>query len=365
MKKIYIIQILLLSIFLAGCNSTEYYEFEDTQVKIESAGVNFTATGGTGEIVVAEAGNFTADVDQDWCSLNINGKVISLTVTPNISISGRSARITIKSGNRVNYVQVTQTSITFAIDAAAVNIDGKGGEARIACHTEALLAIDTVADSWLDASIDGNEIVLKITAGNPSITAARSTVATIALQNEGGTNIFTYDINVTQEKNYLLYEDFLGTYTMYYSITNTSSVSTQSLPVTLSVKSATDKTYYLEGILTDEFAQYGNITVKYNSDGTLSILGQIMFKYLSTTWDTWWLPYSEDSYVSRTTTYGMVSSNIELSNGILTFKMTDNGVWTRKTAGFNIRVYDNSTNMGVINGKDGQSYYFYPSFEKQ
>ncbi|MDR0754759.1 MAG: hypothetical protein LBF04_05150 [Prevotellaceae bacterium] len=366
MKKICIVQILLLSIFLTGCNSTEYYEFENTQVKIESAEINFTAAGGTGEIVVAESENFTAAVDQDWCSLAINGKIISITATPNMSISGRSARVTLKSGNRINYVSITQTSVTLNIDATNISIDGKGGEARIAYSTEATLVIDTVYDSWLTASIDGNEIVLQVTA-NPSMDNTQSSTVTLAVQNETGTILFTYNLNITQGKNYLNYEDYLGTYTMNYAITNANSTPTRSLTVTLSVKSEADQTYYLEGILTDALAQYGNITVKYNADGTLSLLGQIIFPYpINTAYDTWWLPYSEDSYISRTTTYGMISANTDLSNGGLKFTMIDNGVWvTRKTAGFMIRNYSGSTNMGNIAGQDGQPYYFYPSFEKQ
>jgi hypothetical protein len=367
MKKNLIIQILLLSIFLAGCTSTEYFEFENTQFKIESANVNFTATGGIGEIVVAESENFTATVDKDWCSLEVNGKIISVTATPNMSISGRTAQITLTSGNRVNYVSVTQTSITFNIDANNSNINGRGGEVRIAYQTEASLAVDTVIGSWLTASVDGNEIILQATA-NPNLDSTRSANVILAIQN-GSTTLFTYNINVTQEKNYLDYEDYIGTYTMHYTTTNASSVSTRSLSVKLSVKSATDKTYYLEGILTDAMSQYGNITVKYNADGTLSILGQIMFIYPGATFNTWFIPFSlpsaDGTYYNLSTTCGMVSNGINRSNGGLKFKMVDNGVWNRVTAGFNIRVFDGSTSKGVINGTDGQSYYYFPSFEKQ
>ncbi|MDR1554076.1 MAG: hypothetical protein LBS69_11565 [Prevotellaceae bacterium] len=368
MKKIYLIQILLLSIFLAGCDSTEYLEFENTQVKIESANVNFSALGGTGEIVVAESNNFTATVDQTWCSLNVSGNVISVTAIPNMSISGRNARITVKSGNKVNYVSVTQASITFKTETDNATIDGKGGEARIAYETEASLAIDTVTGSWLTASIDGNEIVLQAANANPSISNTRSATVTLAIQNQG-TTLFTYDISVTQEKNYLVYEDYLGTYTMYYTTTNTSPTPTKSLTVTLSAK-VEGESYKLEGILAPAF-DTNHVTVNYNANGTVSILGQIMFKYPSTTWDTWFLPYSKPTpngnYVNRSTTVGMVSADIDLSSGNLKFSMVDNGVWGTpyEVAGFLIRVYDVSTNMGNLAGADGQPYYFFPSFEKQ
>jgi hypothetical protein len=368
MKKIYIIQILLLSIFLAGCSSTEYHEFENSQVKIESADVNFSALGGTGEIVVAESGNITAEIDQNWCSLSVSGKTISVTVTPNMSISGRSAQVTVKSGNKINYVSVTQTSVTLNMDATSASIDGKGGEVRIACQTEANLIIDNVADSWLTASTDGNDIVLQVATGNPSMDNVRTTTVTVAVQDQNGTTLFTQDVNVTQGKNYLVYEDYLGTYTMNYSITNASNVSTRSLTVTLSIKDE-GQTYRLDGILAD--GSPGELLVRYNSNGMVSILGQIMYVYPDTQYDFWFLPYSQtapngSNYTSRSTTIGMISTDIDLSNGGLKFKMVDNGVWgSYVVAGFLLRNYDGSTSKGNVNGKDGQAFYFYPVFEKQ
>ncbi|MDR1199158.1 MAG: hypothetical protein LBK94_09155 [Prevotellaceae bacterium] len=365
MKKIYIIQILLLSIFLTGCSDSNYTDLEDSQVKIESADIAFNASGGTGEIVVAETDAFTAASDQNWCSLNISGKVIALTVEPNVSISGRTARITVKSGNKTNYVVVTQTLAKFYIESDDAGISGKGYEVRIPCETDVSLAVDTVYDSWLTASIDGNEIVLQATP-NPSMENTRSTTITLAIRNQGNT-VFTHNLNVTQGTNYLNYEDYLGTYTMYYSTTNTSSIPTRSLTVTLSVKSE-GETYRLDGILADNSP--GELLARFNANnGTVSLLGQIMHVYPDTQYDFWWLPYSDPTngnYINRSTTAGMVAVDIDLSNGGLKFNMADNGVWgSRVVAGFMLRNYNGSTSMGNVNGKDGQPYYYYPSFDKQ
>jgi hypothetical protein len=361
MKKIFIIQTLLLLIFLAGCSDSNYKDFADSQLKIESSDINFSAMGGTGEIVVAENETFTATSDKDWCNLSISGKVISVTATPNMSISGRTARITVKSNNKINYVSVTQTSISLSIETDNISISGRGDEARITYSTEAEMTIGNIADSWLTASVDGNEIVFEATP-NPSLTSTRSTTVILAVQSQGNT-LLVYNISVTQGANYLTYEDYLGIYTMNYSITYASSIPTRSLTVTLSVKSE-GQTYRLDGILAD--GSPGEITVNYNNaDGSISLLGQVMHVYPDTQYDFWWLPYSTDAYISRTATYGMFSTDFDLSNGGLKFRMVDNGLWTRITAGFMLRNYNGSTSMGNINGKDGQPYYFYPSFEKQ
>jgi hypothetical protein len=357
MKKIFIIQTLLLLIFLAGCSDSDYKDFKDSQLKIESSDINFTAIGGTGEIVVAENETFTATSDQDWCSLNVNGKIISITVTPNPSLSGRTARITVKSNNKVNYISVTQTSASLNIETDKAYFLRSGGEVRIAYETETTLSIDNVADSWITASIDGNEIVLQATS-NMNFSERFTTVA-LAIKNDG-TTVFTYNINVSQEKNLLQYEDFLGTYTMTYYKTDVLPAQSYTLTVTLSELSA-GQTYKLNGLLADDTK---DIIVNYSNG--VSILAQILFPY--SIYTIIFTPYS-GAYVTTSSTVGMKSSNADISSGKLKFDLVDNGVWgSYTTIGFALAAYNTSSGSlaGTINlGKDGGSFYCYPSFEKQ
>jgi hypothetical protein len=163
-----------------------------------------------------------------------------------------------------------------------------------------------------------------------------------------------------------LYEDFIGTYTLRYATSNTATTRTRSATVTV-VEEQRGSTYTLNGILADDSP--GKLIMRYNANGTVSLLGQIMHVYPDTKYDFWWLPYSKPdngNFTSRTTTYGQVSVEIEMSaDEKLSYNMVDNGVWTSYggTAGFILRNYNGSTSAGNVNGKDGQYAYFFLRFE--
>jgi hypothetical protein len=175
--------------------------------------------------------------------------------------------------------------------------------------------------------------------------------------------VFSIDTEIV-----LGYEDFLGDYTFRYAISNTATTQTRSLDVTL-VAEETGKTYRLEGLLADNSP--GKLIVNFvSSNGTISMLGQVMHIYPDTKYDFWLLPYSypiNGNYTSRTTTYGLISKEIEIIDGKLKFKMLDNGLWVGYggVAGFLLRNYEGSTNRGNVNGKDGQPFYFFPVFEQK
>ena len=164
------------------------------------------------------------------------------------------------------------------------------------------------------------------------------------------------------------YEIFLGDYTMRYTTTNTNSTSTRSLDVSLVVEKE-DISYRLVGVLPD--GSPASIIVDY-VDGNVQIRGQIMYTWPDTRYDFWLLPYSipngGSNYTSRSTTVGLISADIERTDGKIKWRMIDNGVWSssgNSLAGFLLRNYNGSTNAGNVNGKDGQPYIFFPSFEQK
>jgi hypothetical protein len=201
MKKIYLISVLLLSMVLAGCeNSSEYRDFLDTQVQIENSDVVFTAAGGTGTIEVATEG-FTSTCDQSWCTITTNGKIITVNAIPNVSISGRTARVTVKSGDKVNYVSVSQYGLILTVDRN-VAIDGKGEILRIPYESLVALTVQS-SESWLIASIDGDEIVL---TAEPNTSMSQTRTATVSIL-DGLTTI-----TVTQGTNYLTMDTYSATF---------------------------------------------------------------------------------------------------------------------------------------------------------
>ena len=79
MKKIFGLIIITLCLFVAGCSDEE----NDTTVPelgIDNSGVIFTAAGGTGTIELKALGA-TAIADQDWFTVSVSGKTITVTAS--------------------------------------------------------------------------------------------------------------------------------------------------------------------------------------------------------------------------------------------------------------------------------------------
>jgi hypothetical protein len=69
--------------------------------------------------------------------------------------------------------------------------------------------------------------------------------------------------------------------------------------------------------------------------------------------------------VSENDSYGMRSTNLDMS-GKLKFSLEDNEVRTGYlTIGFILRNYKGGANAGNVTGKGGQSMHFYLTFEKK
>ena len=203
------------------------------------------------------------------------------------------------------------------------------------------------------------------------ITIAGKTMQNFAI-NAAGHKLVCTDPGVNAEIYYsaplLTYGDLIGTYTLRYSTSNAQPPNRNRSATVTMVQNIVGQTYFLKGILTPADEAKGNIIVKYSPSRGIAISGQILFVRENTGYDFWWLPYSRPetgNYVSRSTTPGMYSTNVD-NSGKLKFDMVDDGFWVSYVvAGFILRDYQSSTSMGNINGKDGQPYYFYPQFEKQ
>jgi len=163
----------------------------------------------------------------------------------------------------------------------------------------------------------------------------------------------------------LKYEDYLGKYSMAYSTAYASANYTaKPLPVEIIADPARPGVgYILKGILTESTP--GNICLTYEVGGGLSLKGQHLMDYDNGN-ILWWLPFSQDNYTSRTTSYGLTATNVKRENDkMVSFALTDDGLWSRKTVGFIIRLYDSAAaNLGNVNGVDGQYRYYYPIFTK-
>jgi len=193
MKRIANIIFISAFIFLYGCEKDSYRPFSESQVKIEKSDLAFTAAGGTGSIVVGISGQYTATVDQNWCKLNTSGNTITVTVEPNMNANARTANVTIKAGDLVNFVPVTQTPVYIRLESIApINFLGKGGTSEpITYECEVPVTTVTSDASWVTGYAQDGKIYL-VAEQNPNFLNNRKTSVTL------GNNLTSVKLDIVQ-----------------------------------------------------------------------------------------------------------------------------------------------------------------------
>jgi len=180
----------------------------------------------------------------------------------------------------------------------------------------------------------------------------------------------------------LAYEDFLGTYTMWYhATTGTPTPGTDGAPrqysATVKLEEATwDSTYYLKGILTPADEANGTIIVQYNAaTRDIEIRGQQLFVRAE---DTVFclIPEANAGSSSYTVTAptsvsftlrGVTSADYGVKDNKLKFEMKHlEGTWgSSSCSGFRLRNYVGGTSLGDVNGIIGRARFHHLYFEKQ
>jgi hypothetical protein len=360
MKKIFYITFLS-AVLAAACTDEPYRSFDDTQVQIESADVTFSALGGTSSIVVAESAPVKVVSNKDWCTTQVNGAEITVTVTPNMSIFNRTAMLTLTVQDKTNYVPVTQLPVYLKFGARTVSVAPEESTAEVVCESDATLTL-TPNVAWLSATFDRETQLISIHA-DPNMSVLPRTGA-IVVQTSGLNNgeSIKDSIVVNQGARTLQYNEFIGEYTMYYSrMYNTAS--SLSLDVEF-VENEAGKSYYVKGIWEDD-----NIVVNY-SGGILEWSGQELYRNSSYIW--WWQPVLDAGFAGTYAPAGyspvemtLRTTEIDASGNLsFTFSGAFNGY---PLIGFRIYVYslDGATPIGYYPGADGDYRYYYLSFEKK
>jgi hypothetical protein len=363
MNKTVNLLVIMFVVFLFGCNQAEYMDYTDTQIPIEHAGVQFSAVGGQKEITVNSDESYTVVSDQTWCKTTINGKTVAVVVEPNKTISGRTALLTMRSGKRVNYIPVTQTSAVISLEQSTYEVADEQDTVYVKYKCDFPVSIMPSVD-WIKSSVDHDRQEIRLIVSEES---SRTRTATIKAYADGGNSTPLAVAEIIIRQNFLHYDDFIGPYTMRYSPYPAVPVQISSLDVSL-VAGVSGKSYFLKGILADD--DLGNIVVQYDAlSGTLSFSGsKIVAAQDVGSSDFWWAPYQRQGtsyYVTPTNAYGMVSVDHNLSRR-LSFTLENDGLRPGfTTVGFILRKYVGTTNKGNVAGKDKQSMYMYPIFERK
>lgn len=110
MKKLLNILTLCCCIFWAACSDDETTVSSGITV-VSTSGIDFSAGGGEGTIVVSADGAVAASSDEDWCTVTVEGMTIHVTAAVSTEMSSRSALITISSETGSAEVPVVQSGV--------------------------------------------------------------------------------------------------------------------------------------------------------------------------------------------------------------------------------------------------------------
>lgn len=167
MKKIYCFfsLVTLLAVMLTACSddTTNPYA-QGNSISIISADVQFDALAATGSVMVsAPNGISNVHSSSDWLTTSVSGSTITVNVTANESLEGRSARLTIYSGSDYVDVVVQQLGIDVAIiGSSVVNVERAAQEYRLQVKHNVPIEIGETPD-WVTAVMEGDELVLTFT----------------------------------------------------------------------------------------------------------------------------------------------------------------------------------------------------------
>lgn len=116
MKKILSFIVLLAGVAMfTACGNDDATYNPVPSLEVSKADVLFEAEGGTGSITVNASSSLAVSVEGNWLTVSANGNTVSVVASPNASLDGRSAKITIKADNAEAVVTATQKGSVYGV----------------------------------------------------------------------------------------------------------------------------------------------------------------------------------------------------------------------------------------------------------
>lgn len=334
MKKIlFFLTALVAAAGFGSCSDDTDNPYAHTStITVDSTAVIFQAVSSTGFITVNAPGGITnVTSSADWCTATASGSTVSLAVTQNDNLEGRSSQITIWSGSDSTHVTVQQLGFVFQLETGTAdnsivsNDDAKSLSFYMKHNTDIAVS---ASDDWLTPVINDDSLQISLaenTTGNPRQGFVYYSSGTMR-----------DSISVTQ---FEADKDLVGDYNLWYT-TSSSDDPESSYPMTLS-KDA-DGSYALY-FTSGSYSRHGfRIPVELGTDEpTITILNLD----------------SIGLYTYRNVEYQVRLLILSTSNGSSTRRSDDTtyrgvGYWSVDDSGYNTWDFD-------VSAKYGTSYYFF------
>jgi hypothetical protein len=150
--------------FTACSDETSNPYAKESSISIVSSDIEFSALPATGQITVsAPNGISKVETQSDWVTTSVSGNTVTVNVTANESLEGRSARLAIYSGTDHADVVVQQLGIDVAIiGSPEVKVERGAQEYRVQLRHNVPVEFGETPD-WLTATLDGDQLILNFT----------------------------------------------------------------------------------------------------------------------------------------------------------------------------------------------------------
>lgn len=157
MKKIYSIWMFIFCMVIAGCSDDN--ENMTSSLKVISSDAAYPSVGGSGVIKITSVLPVTVSSSEAWCQATSSENLIKITVEPNTEIMGRTAMITISSGNEKTRVPVSQSGDVF--DTNMTDYDFLDGGQTIAFDIKSNwdIVVSGLDEGWLSYKLENDKII--------------------------------------------------------------------------------------------------------------------------------------------------------------------------------------------------------------
>lgn len=166
MKKILSLMVLLAGVTMfTSCGNDDATYTSTPKLEIVKADMMFESEGGTGSITINTSSAVTATTESQWLVLSVNGNQVTATASQNASLEGRSATITIKSGDAQTIVTATQKGSIYGIAGGMeyeLN-DLADASATILVVQSAGVTVESLTE-WLTASFNSEASSIEVVA---------------------------------------------------------------------------------------------------------------------------------------------------------------------------------------------------------
>lgn len=359
LKNIYTLLLLLGCLFVAtACSEDD--EGTAMMLKVIKSDVKFGAAASTGTIEVSSVGTISAVASEDWCTVSVDGNIVTVNVTVLAERESRSALVTITDASGQVEVPVYQSGIVWSL---------KGKDCYIATYEETRLTIPAKIDCEYTATPSASWISGEMTNQGYVVTLAKNTGVA-----RGGTITFK---SILGEKVYSFVQiapaDFVGTYTALYQTYYDSDEDGENdklgwfeqKNIKLTASEENENLFFIENL-----SSLGGLKIPLTFDEescSFIIPNATHLADIESGGNTYYLyaltlaTKSSKFYMNYSTTYTiMFAVEWDVKNNKPTLSIADTGAWSGyQQMGFNIQLFSSKTLNSTSNMGYWDSYYYY------